>query len=627
MGVATPSSKSTMRGRSPGRSPGMRQGERQLSQTHEPPKDLWELRRMCPNVKWGGNVPSKKIEESDDGCDRGYEDPQLPAAYIQATRGYTPPTGKRGSRLRTSSLPSTPRAGRRTSLASASKSPWKAGPSRWEGPNTASGMSGVFSAPRSEKSGTYARPTPTTKRSKSPTTSNATSRIYTTSPGRPVFKSGGSKSLIPGIGSFLTSACAPQKREKKSLKTPKGDRSLYSKCPRRRSPSPRPGQQKEKPPVPDTEKLLQALHERTTFDRELREMYEDIGQDGEVMEGNSVVGALTNGNSPVPHTELSAVLSNAGTSTVYENADEFVGWQPLHWAAGQGTVEMLQELLSKGADVHSRLPPPDGRSPLDIACESLERSSIMEEDITEKREMVRLLQEASLNNTAEEAPKELLGAGIFSNMLDVLPRKAWDSIVALLPDDEMPKVAVCCKGLEALAKPRLLEEQSKRNSKRTVASTDNLGVAMNLLNDLDIEELSDVARGGKPTGGVLRVLQMLCIILGDQWLELEDVWPVAKYLLKTEAPLAKLFEKAAEPARVSWEEARSLLSILDEHANSMAVACDELLGSVLTLMICLLSRLISLNGQLPTLRLPEGFLMPSERPSDALYTVTCLKTI
>eukprot|EP01059_Diplonema_ambulator_P010992 TRINITY_DN20985_c0_g1_i1.p1 TRINITY_DN20985_c0_g1~~TRINITY_DN20985_c0_g1_i1.p1 ORF type:complete len:629 (+),score=219.96 TRINITY_DN20985_c0_g1_i1:144-1889(+) len=581
---------------------------------------------MCPNVKWGGNVPCKRVEE--EPYDKSLDlDPQLPAAYIQATRGYTP-TAKRSSKIRTTSLPTTPRAGRRTSLTSSStagKSPWKAGPSRWEGPNTASGMSGVFSAPRSERSGLYGRPKE--KRSKSPTTSSNASRIYTTSPGRPVFTTATGSKLVPGIGAFLTSA-APVKKEKTRTKSPKSERSTYSKCPRRRSPSPRPGT-KEKSPAPDTDKLLEALHERTALDRELKEVYGDMTQEGhfsEQADGNSVVGTLMNGNGPLSHTELSAVLSNAGTSMYNENMlEEFQGWQPLHWAAKEGSVEFLEQLLVKGADVHARLP--DGRTPLDVACESLERSSILGEDINEKKEVVRILEEVSLKKNLNEDTKEMLGAGIFSKMLDVLPRQGWDCVVAMLPDEELAKVAVSCKGLEALTRPRLLEIQAKRNLKRTVAPTDNLGVAMNMLNELDWEGLVTLAKGVKPTSGVMRVLQMLCIISGEQWLELDEVWPVAKYLLRSDTPLSKLLEKAAEPERVSWEEANWLLSILDEHANTMAVACDDLLGSILTLIICLLLRLISLNGQLPTLRLPEGFLMPTERPEDEQYTITSLKTI
>ncbi|KAJ9457468.1 hypothetical protein DIPPA_30218 [Diplonema papillatum] len=71
------------RARSPGKSPRMPVG-----QSIEPPKDLWELRRICPGMKWGSNVPPpvRAAEAGDAVSPRRFES-GLPTAYLMATRG------------------------------------------------------------------------------------------------------------------------------------------------------------------------------------------------------------------------------------------------------------------------------------------------------------------------------------------------------------------------------------------------------------------------------------------------------------------------------------------------------------------------------------------------------------
>ena len=280
-----------MRGRSPGRVSARRSSSaRMRTLSAEPPRDLRELRRECPNIRWGGNVPMRNDEVGmmpEHDYRPAAANAGLPDAYVMATRGGYTPTADH-SYIRSSSrgrAPTTPRASRLSSLAP--RSPWKG-----SGLSTQShsGHSGVFSAPRSVESGVYGRPGGA-RSAKSP---SASSRIYAppAQHTRRAFTSGGTttatRSVVPGFGGFKTNA-TPVSKGRNNTQIPRSERSTYSRGSRRRTPSPRPtvaqrrerDDEQEGPSVTagnHTEKLMRALAGRADFERELHETCVDPTQ-------------------------------------------------------------------------------------------------------------------------------------------------------------------------------------------------------------------------------------------------------------------------------------------------------------------------------------------------------------
>ncbi|KAJ9457466.1 hypothetical protein DIPPA_30224 [Diplonema papillatum] len=183
------------RARSPGKSPRMPVG-----QSIEPPKDLWELRRICPGMKWGSNVPPpvRAAEAGDDGdavSPRRFES-GLPTAYLMATRGdiresHQPaPVPTLAPRARKASPTKSRR--RKTSVPAPAPmflfgppKPWNAGPTRWDH-GTLAGNSGTFGSPyiaqlggRRSSSPSHQRPQAKPQRSRSPLAMTAPARPHT----------------------------------------------------------------------------------------------------------------------------------------------------------------------------------------------------------------------------------------------------------------------------------------------------------------------------------------------------------------------------------------------------------------------------------------------------------------
>ena len=177
--------------------------------------------------------------------------------------------------------------------------------------------------------------------------------------------------------------------------------------------------------------------------------------------------------------------------------------------------------------------------------------------------------------------------------------------------------------MRALAAPKLMLLEEQRITTEKAQRSGDLDMAVHLLQQLRFE----VNLTEEPPPGVLRSLQLLCVAAGGQWVDICDTWPVVKYLLRSGDPIDKLIILGKRPNVLSYEQADWLLQLLDEHANDMALSCDKLLGAILTLVICLLDVVIRTTTQLPALRLPEGFIMPTKREFDKQYVVTSLKTI
>eukprot|EP01060_Flectonema_neradi_P010187 TRINITY_DN17301_c1_g2_i2.p1 TRINITY_DN17301_c1_g2~~TRINITY_DN17301_c1_g2_i2.p1 ORF type:complete len:327 (+),score=53.95 TRINITY_DN17301_c1_g2_i2:55-1035(+) len=266
------------RGRTPGRSP-MRP---RVSCGQEPPKDLLELRRTHPGVRWGGNVPEKRRYEEEMMPAMDPNVSSLPAAYLEATRG----NGYGGRESGTYSRPTAPTSGRRSNSAATSrrrgsltsnglasfgaKTPWKSGPSRWD-KGQASSMAGLFSAPtaNSERRG---------RRTRSPVQAagGVNSRPSTPTPSnRKVFACTSSKPVIPGFSPFQCTAAMPERkvtRASSGKRTPRRERGVYSTAPTRRTPSPRPyatrsdlrtSSPKTIAPPDHSDKMIAALADRT----------------------------------------------------------------------------------------------------------------------------------------------------------------------------------------------------------------------------------------------------------------------------------------------------------------------------------------------------------------------------
>ena len=247
--------------------------------------------------------------------------------------------------------------------------------------------------------------------------------------------------------------------------------------------------------------------------------------------------------------------------------------------------------------------------------------------------MIRILEKSVV--AAQSAPQkdnavakeEELGVGIYRQILRTLPRQSWDCIVDFLPAGQLHKVSQCCKGLQTLAHPRLLK-MGQGTLGSASSDTEDLAIAMFNLQTFGQRRLADtVSTEQIPAPGALRVFQCLCILLGNQWVELRDVWSVSRYLLNSGNSLVSLAELARDPACLTWEQSTWIISVFSEHANDMATACDELLGAVMTLIVSLMICHRNHVSQLPLLNLPDGYLAPARRPNNALNSVTTLKTI
>ncbi|KAJ9457461.1 hypothetical protein DIPPA_30213 [Diplonema papillatum] len=618
------------RGRTPGKSP---------NRLAAPPRDLWELRRACPNVKWGGNVPQPRREPEPEPEDK--VDPGLPMAYLMATRSEFR-SDHRSSYHRASTPPA---ATRRSSLGpsqsyfSSTSKPWNAGPTRWDR-GTLAGNSGCFSTPhplavsRSSKSGTQGRPREK-QRSKSPAAgAPGTPRVYGTP--RPVFVvSAAPKGVTPGIGPFITSASPMPKPSRR--RTSSRDRGTYSTAPRRRTPSPRPFPTSTA--RHNSERLAQAMHERASVELDLKAVYPDpmaaelsgdaagpglmLADQSEFAEQSSLLSA------PPGTLVVSGGNGTSEASAAFRHQDDvFEHWTPLHWAAKEGSVSVLKALLERGSDLEARLP--DGKTAFDVACDSLERAAVLGEDVEEKKEVLRLLGDASKAKKEKEDTWDfdtpLLGADMYVQLLRVLPRVAWETMVDMLPEDDLRRMSHLCRGMHALARPKIMFYEDERVAESREATAEDLAMAVNILNSFDPELTAQLTAGQPPSNGVLRLLQMVCMVLGNQWVDTPDTWPVAKYLLKTEVPMLQLVEKAGH-RMITGEQARWLLSILDESANEIAVECDDFLGAMLTLIVCSLAHTRASYPHLPPLRLPEGFRFPTDRPTHSIHAVTTLRTV
>eukprot|EP01063_Lacrimia_lanifica_P015904 TRINITY_DN22558_c0_g1_i1.p1 TRINITY_DN22558_c0_g1~~TRINITY_DN22558_c0_g1_i1.p1 ORF type:complete len:674 (+),score=162.03 TRINITY_DN22558_c0_g1_i1:46-2067(+) len=668
-----------MQTRARGRSRG-RRADRSVSQNYDPPRDLAELRRTCPNVKWGNNAPVRNmqpqmVEEHAAGRGAG----GLPAAYLQATRGVSPAppvlqNGASFSRQSTSSRPSRAVSSRKVAanalMATAFRTPWKCG--------TSTPRSGYFGTPsvqpsvpgdtRSNASKTHARP-------RSPSASMRVHNVHGSvsathpAPFKPAVS--GNKSPVPGLGDF--SCNAGERRPDRTPRTPRSERSYYSKGPRRRTPSPRPRgasvarstasveprMARANYTAPQlTNRLFAAMQERTETESQMRHYYADpaleiaphMCDQPPVLQNESLVmGSVgrasmrTTGSrppsmppkSPTSRSEMSGFMAAAIEEEEAAVIDAHEA-SPLHIAAHEGDLAAVNDLLDQGADVAATLPG-SGKTPLDLACDSLETAAIHGDDVEVLREVVsvldgayRVVRERIQGEDPLVETNEMMGADIYRPLLKTMPRTGWDMIVDMMPEQSVKRVSRVCKGLQALMRPRIMllrDEQPGKKSQTMAALDDDLAIACFNVQRFGPQKLQDLARSDEPTTGTLRILQMICVIVGNQWLSLHDTWPVAKYLIQTESPIQQLLEKAKDPEKLTWDQVNWLLSIFDEHANEMAVACDAFLGSILTLIISTLSRLGQAgNRQLPPLRLPEGYIPPSQRSMQAMHAVTTLNT-
>ena len=261
---------------------------------------------------------------------------------------------------------------------------------------------------------------------------------------------------------------------------------------------------------------------------------------------------------------------------------------------------------------------------------SLERAVLSGQDVEELKEVVDVLEEASARakekgttNDNTELQEEQLGSNIYLQILQVMPRQAWTSLTEMLPTPELKTFGKSCKGLYSLARPAI---QRRGHVTIGTASTEmeELAIALFNLQAFGRERLQGLAEGDPEGIGFLRVLQTVCVLLGNQWLELEDVWPVIKFVFRSRNPMVALAEKARDPEQVTWEQATWVLSILDAHADEMGVACTDLLGAVLTLVISLLECVRLKHPNLKPLRVPKGYTAPSVRPKDQLNVVTSI---
>ena len=347
------------RGRTPGRSP-MRP---RVSHGQEPPKDLLELRKTHPGVRWGGNLPDRRRYEEEEilpAMDQNVF--SLPAAYLEATRGNgyggresishnrsaTPTSGRRSNSAATSR--------RRGSLASnglsnfGSKTPWKSGPSRWD-KGQASGMSGLFSAPIA---GSDRR----SRRTRSPVQSQQpSSRPSTPTPSsRRVFACTNSQPVVPGFSPFQCIAGIPSKKPRSTSgrRTPRTERGNYSTAPTRRTPSPRPyatrsearAPSPKKVPIDNSDKMMEALVNRT------HKLNATTAMGDSLFESVDQSGILPQRH-PLQHQQLmlsvaeqSAITEEDPTASIElpeeQQFDEEFGWSPIHWAAEKGSFTVLQ---------------------------------------------------------------------------------------------------------------------------------------------------------------------------------------------------------------------------------------------------------------------------------------------
>ena len=411
-----------LRGRSPrGR---VSRGFRTLSQGHEPPQDLRELRAVSPNVRWGSNLAAAGEDPALSSYSRLQVSAQqrdaedgLPEAYLQAIRmgDYTSTQVPRRTRSRghdrygtrdgsssaaAAATATTPRA---MYTRPAGKSPWRVGNTTGAVSREAqySGLSGVFSTPgapperRTPRSELYPnRPWV----SKSPAgSSRLSASAQSGTHAKPAFRSmvGPSSKTFGGL---LTTA-APVKKEK-AKKVPVAERSLYSKAGRRRTPSPRPGTHSTSA-KPDgrrqasatagkrTERLAKALEDRASLERDMKHSYVDPTrtvapeldeylqeihhpsnyyspratdtahhspprqpqQDAGLAADESLPPPPESPTSPrdimalsptYPPTDVSFQSALATAAPEEEDADQFAGWTPLHWAAKKGQLELLR---------------------------------------------------------------------------------------------------------------------------------------------------------------------------------------------------------------------------------------------------------------------------------------------
>ena len=261
----------------------------------------------------------------------------------------------------------------------------------------------------------------------------------------------------------------------------------------------------------------------------------------------------------------------------------------------------------------------------------MERAALNGTDVRGLQETIEYLNEVmdkamrdqAAAGAENQAKKELLGSEIYSQILSAVPKKGWDSIIDILPREDLVKLASCCKGLHLLTKSKL-EVNGGRTMGAASPETEELAVALFNLHALGRQRLAEATEREPPGTGYLRVLQAVCVLLTGERVDLTRVWSCADYLFHETNPMVKLAEKVRDPEQVTSQQAVWILDMFAAHADDMALACDEVLGALFSLVVCLMQCLRAKHPELPPLHLPHGYTPCSDRNNNKSKAVSSL---